>query len=713
MFNIDSININLSGYFFVGLIPILAYTFYVYRYTIPQVSKPFKIFLTALRSVALILLLFFLFEPVVGISRKLVNEPVNLIFADDSKSIQIDDKTNRKEKLLGFLNDAVSSGIFSQSEIYKFGSKSKRISADSVSLLPFTEPVTNFSNLFSSIKNYENNISSIIIISDGVITDGVNPVYQAQKIGVPVFTVGVGDSTRKNNIEIKRVLMNEYIYAETPTSINLSIGNYGYKNQTVSLSFYEENQLIEKQNITLTGEENSAFAFNYLPKSPGEKKLTFQLSELKGESSTADNKKVVYVNIRNNKIKTLVIAGSPSADLSFIKQTLALDENLRVSSITQIAQDRFLENVDRNKLIDSADVLFLVGFPSAQTSNSLLTKVLDAIKEKDKPSFIVLSSGTDYNKLQILQSELPFTIKSIIKGTSEVQPNIMAEQMDNTLLKSNAADALESWNNLPPINKDNVELSIKPESEILVKLKINNIPLNSPLIVSRKLGNKKAIAVLAKDIWKWKLQTAEKKLNLFDSFILNSLKWMNTKEDQKVVSIKTTKKIFSLGEPIEFTAEVYNETFNPVDDAELNVNVKLSNDNFVVGMNSIGNGIYEGTLNLNKPGDYGFSGEAKRNGKTLGKDSGKFTVGEVDIEFVNTRMDKEFLMSLSNQTGGKFFSADNYSELFELVKQAAKKKSDYKIIKSEYNLWSNEWLLAIAVLLFGLEWFFRKRSGML
>ncbi len=713
MFNIDAIRINLSPYFFVALIPVIAYTVYVYRYTIPQVNKTFKIFLTALRAIALTLVLFFLFEPVVGVSRKLVNEPVNLVFVDDSKSIQIDDKTNRKEKLLGFVNDAVSSGIMNHSEFFRFGNKIKPVSADSVKLLPFSEPVTNFSNLFSSIKNYQKNISSIIIISDGVITDGVNPVYQAQKTGAPVFTVGVGDSTRKNNLEIKKVLMNEYIYAETPTSINLTIGNYGFKNQTVTLSFYEDNKLLEKQNVTLTGEEISSINFDYLPKNPGEKKLTFQLSDLKGESSTADNKKVIYVNILNNKIRTLVIAGSPSADLSFIKQTLASDENLKVSSITQIAQDRFLENTDRNSLIDSSDVLFLVGFPSAQTSSSLLNKVLDAIKEKNKPYFIVLSSGIDYSKLLVLQPELPFFIKAFSNGTSEVQSMVSAEQMDNPLLKSNAENALETWNNLPPINKDNNDLAAKPESETISRLKINNIPMNSPLIVSRKLGSKKSIAVLAKDIWKWKLQTAEKKLNVFDSFILNSLKWMNTKEDQKTVSIKLAKKIFSLGEQIEFTAEVYNETFNPVDDAELNVNAKLGNNNFTIEMNSVGNGIYEGTLNVNKPGDYSFYGEAKRNGRVLGKDAGKFTIGEVDIEFVNTRMDKEFLQELSGETNGKFFTVDNYSQLFDLVKEQMKKKSDYTIIKSEYNLWSNEWLLAAAVLLFGLEWFFRKRSGML
>jgi len=71
---------------------------------------------------------------------------------------------------------------------------------------------------------------------------------------------------------------------------------------------------------------------------------------------------------------------------------------------------------------------------------------------------------------------------------------------------------------------------------------MNNIPSKTPLIVSRKLGNKRSIAVLAKDIWKWKLQTATKNLDLFDRFINSSVKWLNTSEDQKQVNIKTSKK---------------------------------------------------------------------------------------------------------------------------------------------------------------------------
>ena len=98
------------------------------------------------------------------------------------------------------------------------------------------------------------------------------------------------------------------------------------------------------------------------------------------------------------------------------------------------------------------------------------------------------------------------------------------------------------------------------------------------------MGSKRSIAVLAKDIWKWKLQTADENLNLFDNFILNSVKWLNTSEKQKQVTIKTSKKLYSSGEDIDFTGQVYDETFNPVSDAEVKVKINGEKDNYDIDL---------------------------------------------------------------------------------------------------------------------------------
>ncbi|MEJ2617201.1 MAG: hypothetical protein P8Z35_19780 [Ignavibacteriaceae bacterium] len=385
------------------------------------------------------------------------------------------------------------------------------------------------------------------------------------------------------------------------------------------------------------------------------------------------------------------------------------DKNLSVNSITQIAQNNFLEKNNRKELIDSSQIIFLIGFPTKQTPDELLHEVYDAIKNKNKPFFITLSGRTDFLRLRQLQGELPFIASNPSSGFTEVQPNISVSESDNPLLQNNAQNPIEAWNNLPPVYQPRANY----KDEIISTVKINNVPINSPLIVSRILGSKRSIAVLAKDIWKWKLQTADDNLNLFDNFILNSVKWLNTSSKQKQVTIKTSKKNYSSGENIDFTGQVYDETFNPVSDAEVKVQVKGEKGNYNLTLSAVGNGLYEGSLRINKPGNYTYSGEAIQNEKILGTDAGKFNIGEVDIEMINSQMNYSFLSSLANETGGKFFDTSDDSQLFSIIKNLNKKASKEKTIVSEIKLWSNEWLMAIAILLFALEWFFRKRAGML
>ncbi len=716
MFNFEKINLSFSFsplFFFTALLLLGAYTVYVYRYTVPAISTSKKIFLAALRTFALLLLLFVIFEPILTLTKKTILEPVNLIFVDNSRSIQIKDGTHREESVDNFLKEADANDLFGNSKLYSFGNNIENVSTDSIAKINFSEGSTNFSKIFNYVKEDKNNISSVIIISDGVITDGTNPLYTAEKLNIPVFTVGVGDTTKHKDIDLRNVLYNEYIYAQTPTIIQATILNNGFGNQSVNVSFYENDILVEQKGIKLSEDGVQNIDFNYTPQNGGEKKLTINISNLNGEFTAANNKKIFYVNVLSNKIKVLLISGAPSPDLSFIKNTMREDKNLSVNTITQIGQNNFLEKNSRKVLIDSAQILFLIGFPTSETPNELLNELYDAVYNKSKPFFITLSGQIDFSKLRQFQSELPFIANNPSSNFTEVQPNISPSELNNPLIQNNAQNPIDAWNNLPPVSQPGADYKSKPEDEVISTVKINNIPINSPLIVTRKLGSKRSIAVLAMDIWRWKLQTADDHLNLFDNFILNSVKWLNTSEKQKQVTIKTSKKNYSSGENIDFTGQVYDETFNPVSDAEVKVQVNGEKDNYNLILNSAGNGLYEGSLQINKAGNYRFSGEASQNGAKLGTDAGKFNVGEVDIEMINPQMNYEFLSSLSRETGGKFFNSSNDNQLFNLIKNLNKRASKEKTNVNEIKLWSNEWLMALAILLFALEWFFRKRAGML
>lgn len=715
MFGYQDLQISLafSGiYLLIALILIAIYSVYVYRYTIPQIQPLKKILLVTLRVSALLTLCLILFEPILNLSKKLNLEPVNLVFIDNSRSIRIEDGTDRLSTVKKILGDFSGSASESNLSFYEFGNSVNPIGVDSLDEINFSDGATNFQDVFNSIQNSEENIASITIVSDGVITSGSNPYYDLVNAGIPVFTIGIGDTTQRTDIELKKVLRNDIVYAETPTSIVATISNKGFSGESITAALYEDNKFNSQQTVNLNPSGIQNITFDYKPQSSGEKKLNIQLSPLKGEFTTANNKQVFYVNVLSNKIKVLLLASSPNADLTFIKNSLKRDQNFQINSIVQISKDKFQENLNYN-VVDSADVLFLIGFPSDVTPEELLNRVIKKIREKKTPFFVTLSAGTSMNRLSRFGNELPFSIAQTFNGSKEIQPFISPEQIANPIFRRADKNSLDSWNNLPPVSQPNAIFSPRVESKTLAQIKVNNNVANSPLIISSSFSGRRSIAVLAKDLWKWKLQVAPKGLDLFDSFIVNSLRWLRAGEDQKLVNVKTLKKNFSQGERIEFSAEVFNESFDPVSDAEIKIKISSEKNNYETDMQNVGSGLYEGSIVINEPGDFNFSAEATADNKILGKDNGSFNVGEIDIEMVNPVMNYPFLSLLANETGGSFYFANDYSSLLNKLRELKINSSKEKLVTSEIALWSDAWMLIVAVLLFSIEWFIRKRNGML
>lgn len=714
MFGYDKIEFSLSFSWIIFFLLILisaVYSIYVYRFTLPPVSKLKRFFLALLRFFALTVLILVFFEPILTLVKKIKDEPVNLVFIDNSKSMQIKDGSNRIENILQVLKELNNSDLKDNLLLYSFGAQVKQIEKNDLkNKIGFDENSTNLTKIFDPELLKEKNLASITIISDGVITEGSTPTYQAEKLGKPVFTIAIGDSSRKKDAAVKNVLFNEYVYAETPTTISATITNNGFAGQSITSSLFEGNNLIEQKQIVLDNSGVNSVNFNYLPKESGEKKLTVRISNLENETSTANNVYPFFINVRANKIKVLIVAGSPSSDLTFMKNALQKENNFQINTLTQIKSAAFLE-INPNQKIDSADVIFLLSFPTRETSQEIFNRIKDRILNRNIPFFIMLNNDVDLTKLAQLSNSIPAAIQSFRGDYLIAQPDINSDEINNPVISNNIN--LNDWNNLPPINYSAGTIIAKPESKILSYIKAESNRLKLPLIVSRNIASKRSLCFIGKDFWKWKLQTATANIQLYDNLILNIAKWLSVTDEQKQFSVRTIRKFYSAGDEVEFVAELYDEALNPLNDAEIEIKIKTAAGESDLTLNSIGNGLYEGKIKLLKPGDYIFSADAKLNGKVYKKDSGKFNVGDIDVEMIETRMNYELLNDLAYRTNGKLFFPDQTNSLITELRKSINKVSDEKVVESQFKLWSNEWMLVIAVLLFSLEWFIRKQSGML
>lgn len=698
-----------APFLILGAIILIVYTIMIYRITIPTVSKTFKSVLTFFRASALILILMAIFEPVLTLIYNEIIEPEHLVFIDNSSSMAISDSQATNNNIGNFLKQ-IESSANSKTSFYLFGETIEKLESNDSEHLNFNEKSTNFQTIFDNFDISKRNVASFVVISDGNFNTGNSPIYSAETIGVPIFTIGVGDTTQQKDVWISKIQYNNYIYADKETIVNAVINNIEFSSKPVVISFYEDLKLLNQEKIILGQTGINKVQFAYTPTEPGERKLTISISGISNETTTANNKKTVYVNVLNNKLQILLVGGTPSADLTAIKNSLEYDVNLEVNRIIQIAPNKFLDETNKSELLDNSDILFLIGFPSSSTSYEFLSQIKIELESNNKPFFILVNNDTDILKLKILENRLSFNFNQIVKSYQSIQPIIAIP--NNPIIKNGIGD-ITKWENLPPIVRNSTMFSAKPNTETLAEIKVKNIHLKQPLISSIKQGNRQSIAVIAGDIWRWKLQAASKADGLFDTFLQNCVKWLNTTSEQKPVTIKPTKRIFQNGELVEFSGQIYDETFTSIENAEVNVTIKSNDKNFETILSSIGNGIYEGSFDAPLPGDYTYKASAIVENQKVGQDNGRFTVSAVDIEQLSPKANTDLLKLMATVSKGKYAYLNDAEKIIDMLNEKSISFPSKKKYTESYDLWADEWLLFIIVILFALEWFYRKRAGML
>ena len=193
------------------------------------------------------------------------------------------------------------------------------------------------------------------------------------------------------------------------------------------------------------------------------------------------------------------------------------------------------------------------------------------------------------------------------------------------------------------------------------------------------------------------------------NFLQKSVRWLITREEVKQVKIATDKLVYRSGEQVYAQAQVYTQDYQPVEGAVVRLSVSHAGEQKDYVMESVGSGKYETQFRIFQGGDYEFRGEASRVDQFFGADSGKFSAGEFELEFQQTRMNEPLLQRIAQVSGGTYFTPETIDQLPEKLQGEGR----MRVKNSEINLWSEWWSLIIPILFLAIEWTLRRRRGML
>jgi hypothetical protein len=622
---------------------------------------------------------------------------------------------------------------------FSFSDSLRRMNVDTLPQMHFNGDGSDLGGALLAAKKLlaGQNLSGAIMFTDGAQNMGENPARVAEQFGVPIITVGIGSARGTRDVLLSDVVTNEIAYAETQLPVEVNISSLGYAGRRARLRLFEEGasaqaKVLHEQEVALPA-DNTQFTsrFNMTPSKVGLNRYLAQIDTLAGEQTRENNRRAFYVRVLKNKLKLWILAGAPSPDYSFLKRALAADPNFQLQDFVQRPDGNFYQNVSAASLAaalnragaDDLDGVIMIDFPRRDSDRRLLDALLQQLTRKQIPLFFLNGPGVDLASLWQFRSVLPLAVTPLVTGERlvSVQPDLAGLSHPLTRFAETPEENRRLWSELPPVFCNLFNLQPLAGSQVLASVD-NQLagrpgPARSgmPVMLAQKSAQRKTVAIFAYGIWRWHLlmQGIGKTPQAYETLIRNAVRWMVTAEDAKLVRITSNKEIYRGGESIELSAQIYYEDYRPREGAQVRVQLssvgkpeQFSQD---VILQDIGDGLYRATLQVLGGGDYQFRGYAEQSGQKIGEDGGRFSVEPFSLEFLNTRLNEPMLRQMAQAAGGAYGPADSLENFIARLPLTPMSRHE----TSDLALWGRTPVLFVLLLVLGIEWFVRKRQGML
>ncbi len=642
--------------------------------------------LMALRFLLISLLAFLLLSPFIKTIFNKIEKPIIIIAQDNSSSILINKDstyyTSTYLKQLATLNEKLSKDYFT------FG---ETISENAP--IDFSEKITNISQFFEEIntKFYNRNIGALILASDGIYNEGVNPVFSANKTVFPVYTIALGDTSIQPDIILKEIKSNKITFLDNQFPIEISglaqacIGKkttltITYKGKTI---FTNEFLITTKQQLL----EESIFV---KATEVGVQRYTVSFSVVEDEISTTNNTKDIYVEVLDGRQNILILANAPHPDIKALKNGIENNENYKVTT-------SFFSEFDGN--VSPYNLIIFHQFPSN------LPTWFSIINQQKIPIWYILGTQTDYNQFNSLNIGLN------IIGFNNKYNRITPALTENFPLFSLSDLAKKQIPQFPPLESAFGNFKLKENGYTLLNQKIGAIETENPLLVFFQIDNKKTAVLCGEGIWRWKMTEFSKTNSaiIFNELINKTVQFLAVKADKSKFRIISNTS-FNENEELIFNAELYNDSYELFNEPE--IAIELTNDegkkyNFVFNKTAMSYSLNAGILPI---GSYKYLASVKLGNEKI-TEKGLFQVNALLLEANNTVANHQLLQNLSEKLNGTMLYPNQLSQLAELIN---KDNNIASIIYEETDLKELidlRWIFSVLLTILSIEWFLRKRNG--
>ena len=539
-------------------------------------------------------------------------------------------------------------------------------------------------------------VAGVILVSDGIYNSGISPLYSSYSF--PVFTVGLGDTTQRQDIAFKDLVYNKIAYQGNKFPLRAEVLIKGYPNQNISISLMQSGKVLERQNKNSGTEQLLVVEFNPVAAEQGIQRYEVQVEVKPEERNVRNNRSTAFVEVVEGKKKILMVASAPHPDIKAVRAVVERNPNyefvLHIPGV-QEAESNYLQpqNID------------LAIFHQAPDKRGRTRQLFQQFANSKTSLFLVAGQQSDLNVLA--QLNMPLKFEQPPRQFDDVMPVINPAFSNFTI----STESNSMFSGFPPVWVPFGKMIIPGSAIPLLFQKVGSLTTEKPLLWVDTQDSRKVAVMLGDGFWQWRLHEFSKAENTeaFDDVVGKLVQFLSTTDDKSKFRSYPVKQQFSETEAVILESQVYNDIYEPIFGNTIDLELideagKKFRYNYVT---NLGNARYQiGGL---KEGVYRYSSSTLINGKKE-EVRGQFLVSAQDTELQNLTADFDVLRKLSASTGGLFYLASDIDKL----KEELLKKEAQSIIHSEETydpLLNLKWVFFILLLMVSAEWFLRKYFG--
>ena len=604
-------------------------------------------------------------------------------------------------------------------------------------------------------------IIAVVLLTDGAQRalpgNDADPREKARllgKNGVPIYPVGfggIGLAETVIDVAVEDLLVASVVFEKKLVQVDAKIRVHGAAGRELKVQLIIENRKGKRpgeagEMFTPDAESNTIpilppirpklndelipVQLSFVPKVAGEYKIGVKVLEIDGELKTANNRQQTIINVRAGGIRVLYF-DAPRAEAKWIG-VINKSENIQLDFVRVFTvQPASLTRVDEELFLPGRYDAYIIGDVPARMFQFQDKNLLDELTARVHEGAGLLMTGGfntfaagGYADNEEFAALLPVVLNAIdrrredeIDGSLHYQQQLKMVPTSKGLkhfimqLDSPEAKNRQRWAALPALTG---AIKLRKKEGSIVDI-LATAETGEPLLFAETRGDR-VMAFAADTTWLWYLGGHEE---THQRFWRQIILWLTGNEQgNRDVWIQVEPRNLSPKQAVSFTFGAKDQEQQPISGAEFTVTVfdPDGKSHTVAPRRSGADNIAEfgGT---DAAGDYWVKVTARfetgvgEDKKTVTADGwSRFIVEDRDLEMDNPAADFDLLKEIAKSTGGTFLRPEELGSFLQ-----GKTEKDFNIEVSKLRrttLWDNWTFLLLFVGVMSVEWFVRKRRGL-